>query len=706
MSKRHRNRLRESSEELFFRHIELRAEDADASGLVRVIASTDAAVEMGGFREVLEHKIGCVDFTSCRSSLLNHDRNQIVGGVKNIAVAGGKATAEIMVSPDARTQTGVKVLDLIRSGALAGVSIGYRYSDKDATYDDESRTITVRKWSMREISFTPTQADLDAQTVRSLPEHFTKQRSANAPQKDAFMTLEQLIAMFGEKNRSLLSKLLGENKSPAEIAGAVRAADLAAEAKEKADKERAEKERQSSEGDEKARASELQKLRLHSQLVSVAESHGLRGSDYFDEANMESALKRMMKDKADAESKRTIPVIGGVANGDQADKARDAFAGAMAFNAGIRNGDLGELQKNNPLVGRGIKHAVRKYARLMGIDTEDWSDKDVAYFAVGKPEMMDQRYARSANITSSTFPNFVFLNALTKIVARGYEQGSAVARYKSVVSTQTVPDFKQFSVGALASANFAQTAEDTAFPELSKAEGVYNSTVKMWGGTLSLTVQAIVGDDTAQFDRLMGQAGSIADKTIDRRVFQKLLMGTSAVEATSTWTSNTSSGGSLVYTTADLAAAARGKLSIVRAALMNKVGLDGNPLGTIPRFLICGPTRETEARGITGSSGPLLTAGVAQTPVSLEVIATPWLEASALTGNSTTSYYLLADPNDVTGLLLTKIRGYESVQVQPYDAGAVAAMNFKLWLPFEADLHFVTVGASTKTIAAAQQGTT
>jgi hypothetical protein len=91
--------------------------------------------------------------------------------------------------------------------------------------------------------------------------------------------------------------------------------------------------------------------------------------------------------------------------------------------------------------------------------------------------------------------------------------------------------------------------------------------------------------------------------------------------------------------------------------------------------------------------------------VSLEVIATPWLEASALTGYSTTSYYLLADPNTVTGLVLTKIRGYESVQVQPYDAGAVAAMNFKLWLPFEADLHYVTI-SSTKTIAAAQQGTT
>lgn len=668
MSKRHRIKLRESKT-LFYREIQFRAEDIADDGTVKVIASTDAAVDFGGYREVLTHADGAVDFSSCRSALLNHDKNQIIGGVRGITISGGQCLAQMQISPDARTQTGVKVLDLVRSGALSGVSIGYTYSDKNASYDEDTRTVTARKWMLREISLTPTQADTSAHVERSLPESFKPAARPAAETKESRVSDDKKPAPQGKAD----DVNHAENE-------AVRAAVI--KASNEAKKEAAE-------------------------VASLARSHDLEPEKYLEMSRADASVA-MLRDIA--EKRKTIVktvVTPSVESGvDQADKARDAFAGAMAFNAGIRSGDLGELQKNNPLVGRGIKHAVRKYARLMGIDTEDWSDKDVAYFAVGKPEMMDQRFARSANVTSSTFPNFVFLNALTKIVAKGYEQGSAVARYKQIVSNQTVPDFKQFSVGALASANFAQTAEDTAFPELSKAEGVYNSTVKMWGGTLSLTVQAIVGDDTAQFDRLMGQAGSIADKTIDRRVFQKLLMGTSTSEGTSTWTSNTTSGGSLVYTTADLAAAARGKLSIIRAALMNKVGLDGNPLGTIPRYLICGPTRETEARGITGDSGPLLTAGVAQPSVSLAVIATPWLEASALTGNSTTSYYLLADPNDVTGLVLTKIRGYESVQVQPYDAGAVAAMNFKLWLPFEADLHFVTVGASTKTIAAAQQGTT
>jgi hypothetical protein len=90
----------------------------------------------------------------------------------------------------------------------------------------------------------------------------------------------------------------------------------------------------------------------------------------------------------------------------------------------------------------------------------------------------------------------------------------------------------------------------------------------------------------------------------------------------------------------------------------------------------------------------------------LELVVTPWLEATALTGYSTTSYYLMADPMVTTGLVLSLISGYESVQVQEYDAGAVGARKWKIWQPFEVDLFSVTNGAGTAIIPAAQQATT
>jgi hypothetical protein len=156
-----------------------------------------------------------------------------------------------------------------------------------------------------------------------------------------------------------------------------------------------------------------------------------------------------------------------------------------------------------------------------------------------------------------------------------------------------------------------------------------------------------------------------------------------------------------VWTTADTLAAARAKFQLGRVALSTKVGADGNPLGTIPRFIVCGPTSGVYLRGLNQTAP-----GQPVGSESYEIIETPWLEATALTGYSTTSFYLLADPMVVTGLVLSNVMGFENVQVDEYDAGAVAARNWKLWRPFEVDLFYYTNKASTAIIPAAQQCTT
>ena len=65
----------------------------------------------------------------------------------------------------------------------------------------------------------------------------------------------------------------------------------------------------------------------------------------------------------------------------------------------------------------------------------------------------------------------------------------------------------------------------------------------------------------------------------------------------------------------------------------------------------------------------------------------------------------VADPAEVTGLLLSLISGYEAPQVWEYDAGSVGARKWKIWLPFEADLFYAAVGG-TNTVFGAQQATT
>jgi hypothetical protein len=59
------------------------------------------------------------------------------------------------------------------------------------------------------------------------------------------------------------------------------------------------------------------------------------------------------------------------------------------------------------------------------------------------------------------------------------------------------------------------------------------------------------------------------------------------------------------------------------------------------------------------------------------------IEAPYLAGTSTT-YYLAGDPNLVDTLIVLMLEGMSVPQVEEYDAGAVAAKKWKIFLPFTA----------------------
>ncbi len=644
------------------------------NGQCSLLASTQDAVDWGGWREILVHSEGSIDMGAARTLLINHNSNQIAGGISGMKVANGVLTSDAEIDADARLQSGVSVRKAVKQKYLGGVSIGYTYDSKDTHFDEESRTLTVNKWRLLEISLTPIPADGRAQ-VRSLPFDEIK---IEGVKPEIIATLTPAAPAASTKNeRSIMTDPIKPQDNT------------------------------SASGDEKIRADELKNMReqlevsqRETKLRKAASDHNINidGFDFAAQRNIEDGLMALMKRKADVE-KTAVPASHPIQiTVDAADKAREAVAGAVLHMAGYASD---KETQGNPLVGRSLQKIVRRYAAMVGERAENWDNVDAAWFALGKPEMIKGRSA--ANVTTGSFPSFVFLNAITKAVIKGYERRAENSKYRKLLGANPVVDFKQFSVGGLSMGNLQKTVENAVFPELVKSEGVYSSTAKMWGGTMSLTLQALVSDDTGEFTRNLRMAGAIADKTQEKRTFQKLLMGTSADEGTSTWTSNTTSGTSPTWTTADTLAAARAKVNLGIVALMNKVGLDGNPLGTMPRFLIAGPTAGGYLTGLMNPS-PGQTVGNAYAQDS-ELIVTPWLEAAALIGYSTTTFYAMGAPDDVTGLLLSEIIGMEAPQVMPYDPGATAALNWKIFKPFEVDLVYATI-SSTATISAAQQCTT
>ena len=431
-----------------------------------------------------------------------------------------------------------------------------------------------------------------------------------------------------------------------------------------------------------------------SEIAKTAESLGLRTSDYIS-LPVDDARSKMLSDvagqRAAAMATPKAPAVTSLSV-DESEKHRDAIVEAYSARCGQKASNL----QGNPYAGKGLASIGRRYARQIGVrGAEDWEAKESAEFVLGKRD--------AGNNVLASFPNFVLGTTITRIVGRGFEQNADSLVFPKITEKQMVPDFRQFSVGGMGTGNLQKTAENVPFPELAKVEGYYNSTVKMWGGTLSVSLQALINDDTNAFDRSLRQAGLQANKTIERRVIQKLLMGTSTSEATSTWTSNTTSGCSPVFTTADTLAAARAKIGLGPAALMAKVGLDGNPLNNMTRYFLAGPTSGQYLAALKAQAGGQAVGnGFGAIP---DLLVSAHLESSTLTGNSTSSYYCLAGP-EVTGLVLSMISGYDTPQVEAYDMAATAALGWKVWLPFEADLWNVTNGAGTVIIPGAQQATT
>jgi hypothetical protein len=324
-------------------------------GEISLIASTDAPVSMGMWREVLKHDAGCVDCSSTSALLINHDANQIAGPVRNISFQGGQALCDAEILAEARCESGVTVRDAVGCQALRGVSIGYDYQRSDAHYDEQTRTVTVNKWRLLEVSLTPIPAD-GAAGIRSLPFDLSKENTMADPVVPA----------------------------PAPAPAVPDVASIRAAVQKEA-----------------------------GEIGALAKSLGLDASEF---VSMDRAAA---KDAMLAEvAKRNKPpaVVSGLTASvtvDEIDKHRDALVDAYV--ARVYN----EKPKgdSNPYAGRSLRGCAQRFARAAGAKTEDWSNKDAAHFALG--EMSQVRDA--ANVTVGSFPSFVFLNAITKITAKGLE---------------------------------------------------------------------------------------------------------------------------------------------------------------------------------------------------------------------------------------------------------------------------------------------
>lgn len=439
--------------------------------------------------------------------------------------------------------------------------------------------------------------------------------------------------------------------------------------------------------DESQRADEIRQVRQENELLKYAQRHGIDVTDLDlrSYANVDAGRAALMERHVGALEQDTTPRGRVGARTEltvaEEDKHRDLAVGAILHNARFRGEGLADIQQDNHLRGRSLSDIVRGYAIACGEDAALWSRNEIAYYALGRYEKL-RGLMKRANVFTDSFASFVFANALEKAVALGYDQSGRGMVVDRISSRNTVSDFKQFKLGSLVHGNLTQLVQGQALPELTRSEGVYNSSLNIWGGTIFLTFEAMVSDDTGELMRGLQQAGLIARATEEKEGIKQLLLGPDGAGA---WTDNVTSSATIAYSTGDTIYAARQNLGKTKAAMMTKKDLNNeNPLSHMPVFLLVPAIREAEARGLMGQAPG---GQSVQDGGSLEVLASGWLDSgSGLTGASDTSYYLGADPNMVDGLVHTGLQGFETPEVISFDTGASLDAGWKIFRPFVFDL--------------------
>ncbi len=195
--------------------------------------------------------------------------------------------------------------------------------------------------------------------------------------------------------------------------------------------------------------------------------------------------------------------------------------------AGIKGDDAADEAKLRKLPQMNMKALLRAVAKASGMPNADYcSDMELASWGSGLIDLrtFGRRDAGAANKIVGNFSNLL-ANVATKQVQQGLDSYNA-ATWHIWCTQRNVPNFLQVTNTNLSAGLLTETAEDVAFPELTQKDGGYNSTLGIFGGTISVTFQAIINDQLGKIMADLRRMGMIAAQTIDYTAYSKLLNAT------------------------------------------------------------------------------------------------------------------------------------------------------------------------------------
>lgn len=259
----------------------------------------------------------------------------------------------------------------------------------------------------------------------------------------------------------------------------------------------------------------------------------------------------------------------------------------------------------------------------------------------------DMQYAKRAMV-SADLP-LALANVAEKGLQKMYElQPRSSSRWTRNDTLRNYKQYSQVKTGDFAS--LVERAEGADFTEAEFGEAKEVVTLKDYGIIHAFTSQMLANDDLSVIQRLSVQGGVAASRLENKLAYNALKTNKAMSDAVLLYHAthgNLGTAGAISSTTI-------GEAYKLMRKQTSTGGLD--VLNLAPKYFICGPDQEIAAKQFFATISPTESANVNIFANSMEIVVD-----AELTGNQ---WYLAADQNVIDTVVLYKLAGQESPQIE------------------------------------------
>jgi len=318
------------------------------------------------------------------------------------------------------------------------------------------------------------------------------------------------------------------------------------------------------------------------------------------------------------------------------------------------------------------RHKPADNARpFMGLTTLDIARECLRRANVSTIGSPSDIITRAAGLhTTSDFPN-VFGNVANRTLRDAYQAAPVVL--KAVARQTTAKDFRaktRIQVGNTPALELVPEHGEFKYGTMKEAKESY----RLWtyGKIIGFTRQAIVNDDLGAFSDLVAKFGQSAAELEAATLLALIAANPTMDDGYAVFHTNhgnlAGSGGAIAVNT----------LGAARLAMRKQKGIDGNPISVPPKYLLVPAELETVAETFLATLAPTTSADVNPFSGKLQLLVEGRLT------NSSTAWYIIADPAVMEGLEYAYLEGEEGPQTFTRVGFEVDGVEIKCRLDFGA----------------------